>query len=124
MDHHRVRTGRDSETLALTYLQEHGLKILERNVRCPLGEVDLVARDGETYVFVEIRSHRSACWGMAEESIGRAKKMRVVRVALWYLKHRGLLGMPVRFDVVAVQWMGNDARIRWIPGAFDAQGLG
>ncbi|ROR01617.1 YraN family protein [Desulfosoma caldarium] len=124
MDHQRVRTGRDSETLASAYLQEHGLEILERNVRCPLGEVDLVARDGGTYVFVEIRSHRSARWGMAEESISGTKKKRVVRVALWYLKCRGLMGVPVRFDVVAVQWYGEHARIRWIPGAFDAQGLG
>lgn len=124
MNHHRVRTGRDSETVAAAYLQERGLEILERNVRCPLGEVDLVAREGGTYVFVEIRSYRSTRWGMAEESIGRTKMMRVVRVALWYLKRRGLLGMPVRFDVVAVQWMGKDPRIRWIPGAFDAQGLG
>ncbi|MEJ5348496.1 MAG: YraN family protein [Desulfosoma sp.] len=124
MMQHRVQTGRDSETLALEYLQDQGLKILERNMRCPLGEVDLVALDGKTYVFVEIRSLRSTRWGSAEESISRTKKLRVVRVALWYLKSRGLAGVPVRFDVVAVQWRGEDLRIRWIPGAFDAQGLG
>lgn len=122
MDRHRIGTGRDSETLATDYLRKRGLEILERNVRCPLGEVDLVARDGPTYVFVEIRSHRSDRWGAAEESVGWAKRKRVVRVALWYLKHRGLGRVPVRFDVVAVQWRGDEAQVRWIPAAFDVDG--
>jgi len=122
MDQHRLRTGRDSETVASHYLQEHGLEIIERNVRSPWGEVDLVARDGPSYVFVEIRSHRSARWGAAQESITRSKRKRVVRVALWYLKRHGLLGVPVRFDVVAVQWRADKAEIRWFPGAFDTEG--
>lgn len=122
MDRHRMRTGRDGESLATVYLQNQGLEILERNVRCPLGEVDLVARDGSTYVFVEIRSHRSRRWGAAEESIGPLKRRRVVRVALWYLKRSGLSHVPVRFDVVSVHWHGDEAQVRWIPGAFDAGG--
>lgn len=122
MDRNRLHTGRDSERLATVYLQDRGLEILERNVRCPLGEVDLVARDGPTYVFVEIRSHRSDRWGAAEESIGRGKRRRVVRVALWYLKRHGLSHAPVRFDVVAVHWRGEEAQVRWIRGAFDADG--
>ncbi|WP_448384550.1 YraN family protein [Desulfosoma sp.] len=122
MDRHRVRTGRDSETLAAAYLQNHGLEILERNVRCPLGEVDLIARDGPIYVFVEIRSQRSDRWGAAEESVGPEKRKRVVRVAMWYLKRVGLERVPVRFDVVAVRWRGHEAQVRWIPGAFDAHG--
>lgn len=121
MGQHRVRTGRDSETVASVYLQERGLEIIAKNVRCPLGEVDLVARDGSMYVFVEIRSHRRAPW-VPEESITRPKRLRVVRVALWYLKRHGLVGVPVRFDVVAVRWRADEAEIRWIPGAFDIEG--
>lgn len=122
MDRDRRRTGRDGEALAAAYLQNHGLEIVERNVRCPLGEVDLIARDGSTYVFVEIRSQRSDRWGVAEESVGPEKRKRVVRVALWYLKRLGLDRVPVRFDVVAVRWRGEQAQVRWIPGAFDARG--
>lgn len=122
MDRDRIGTGRDGEALAAAYLKKHGLEIVERNLRCPLGEVDLIARDGPTYVFVEIRSQRSNRRGAAEESVGPEKRKRVVRVALWYLKRLGLDRVPVRFDVVTVRWRRDEAQVRWIPGAFDAHG--
>ena len=118
----KVELGRQGEELAAQALRANGYRILERNVRSRMGEIDLVAQDGRTLCFVEIRAKKSLRFGWPEESVGRLKKMRLVRLAQWYLQRYRLSGVPIRFDVVSI-FFGSDAtaaRTRLIKGAFDA----
>jgi len=107
--------GGDAEERAAALLARHGLAIVERNYRTRLGEIDLVARDGEYLVFVEVRSRAGARFGGALASITPRKRRRIVAAARQFLM-RFTRVPPCRFDVVAVD--GGDAQ--WIRGAFDA----
>ena len=118
----RRRMAQKSEDLACGLLQRAGLTILDRNVRCVLGELDLVARDGKTVVFVEVRSRKGNARGTAKESVSLQKRRRIVRLALWYLKTRGLARASVRFDVISIQWGPRKPDVEWIRNAFDAEG--
>jgi putative endonuclease len=109
------RRGEPAEDLAVAYLEREGLKILERNYRCKMGEIDLIAKSGATTVFVEVRARTSEAFGGAAESITPAKLRRVIRAARHYLVSHGG-DRPCRFDVVLVR--GAERRIEWIPGAF------
>lgn len=106
-----------SEDRAVRELRGRGYEILERNFRCKLGELDVVARDGDTLVFVEVRSRGSAAFGDALAQIGTAKQRQVTRVAQVWLRARGQLRARCRFDVVGVTG-GEVALVRdaWRPG--------
>ena len=111
--------GKKGESTAAEYLASGGIKILDRNFRCPLGEIDLVAKDGKTIVFVEVRARQVDGLCSPEESISIYKRRRLTRAALWYLKQRGLLGSYARFDVIAIRWNGEEPEINWIVNAFE-----
>lgn len=118
-DRRKLETGFGGEELAARHLVEAGCSILDRNVRYPGGELDLVAEDGNDLVFVEVRTRRTGACGGALESVTAAKRARVVRAArIWLVKHPRLAARPVRFDVVAVE--GEPPAVEWIRGAFDA----
>lgn len=118
----RSDKGRQAEDLARKYLRGRGLDIIEANYRCPIGEIDLVCRDGGTVVFVEVRSRSGRSKGLPQESITKTKRQRLVRLAQWYLKDRKTPRTSARFDVVAVLWTEGEAKLRWIVNAFDASG--
>lgn len=102
MTHTRQRLGWHGERLAERYLTGRGLTILERNYRCPAGEADLIARDGETLVFVEVRTRRGQDYGTPEESITARKQAHLLAVAQTYLAEHSLNDIAWRIDVVAV----------------------
>ena len=107
--------GVDAEALAAAFLQGRGLTILVRNYRCRLGEIDLVARDGGTTVFVEVRARASSAFGGAAASITPAKRAKLIRAARHYLSR--LRGDPqCRFDALLIE--GDPPRIEWIRDAF------
>jgi putative endonuclease len=119
MTRSRYSLGKQGESAAAEYLSSSGIKILDRNFRCPLGEIDLIARDGKTIVFVEVRARQADGICSPEESITIYKRRRLTRAALWYLKQRGLLDSNARFDVVAIRWDGEKPEINWIVNAFE-----
>ena len=90
------------EERAADFLKCRGYDVLERNFRTKLGEIDIVARDRDTIVFVEVRSRSSASFGRAAETVGPLKRRRLVRTALAYAQARRL-DCPLRFDVIAVE---------------------
>lgn len=97
--------GRFGEQLAADYLCAAGLTILDRNWRCPDGELDIVARDGEAIVFVEVKTRSSAAFGDPAEAVTRTKANRLRKLALlWLAEHRddGWFWSQLRFDVVSV----------------------
>jgi putative endonuclease len=95
--------GRRGEEIAVAHLQGQGYSILDRNWRCSAGELDIVAREGETLAFVEVRTRRGNRFGSAEESITPAKQAKLVELAQTYLQEHSLSDQAWRIDVVAVE---------------------
>jgi putative endonuclease len=120
-----VRRGRGeaAEEAAASYLTRRGMRVTERNVRFPHGEIDLVCRDGDTWVFVEVKSRR-ADWGdPPSAAVTRGKRERLARLAAAYLKWKRLGHARCRFDVVAVTLDARGAivELRHLPDAFAAE---
>jgi putative endonuclease len=113
-----ARPGQAGEDLACDYLRRQGLRVVERNFRCRAGEIDVVAREGETWVFVEVKERSGVSHGSAVEAVTAVKIGRVVRAARVYAATRGLWECSLRFDVVAIDWGPDGARIRHERGAF------
>jgi putative endonuclease len=103
-DNYKRKLGQRGEEIAAGYLREQGYTILARNWRCPAGEVDIVAREGETLAFVEVRTRRRGSrLGTPEESVTPRKQARMVEVAQTYLQEAGLGDVAWRIDVVAIE---------------------
>lgn len=113
----RHETGKEAEDLAAAFLQTKGLTILDRNFRAKVGEIDIIAQDGEEVVFVEVRFRASASFGGAAASVGAAKRRNLIRAANLWLQMRGWDG-GCRFDVVAFE----GGALEHHPAAFDADG--
>jgi putative endonuclease len=116
----RPEKGKLSETVAADFLRDQGLVIMAQNVRCSLGEIDLVARQGDIHVFVEVKSRFASGRGLPQEAVTWAKRKRLTRLAQWYIKQHRLHRQPARFDVIAITWQGSEPSIQWIPNAFEA----
>lgn len=112
--------GADAEDRALAYLQQQGLKLVLRNYRARGGEIDLVMRDANALVIVEVRKRSGTRYGSAAESVDARKRGRIVLAARWLLAQRAdLARLATRFDVLTLD---ADDRIDWIRNAFDADG--
>lgn len=109
--------GPAAEKLAAEFLQGNGLRLVESNFRCRFGEVDLILRDGDTIVFVEVRLRSNAAFGGAAASITPAKQEKVVRAAQWYLQ-KTLSQAACRFDAVLLESL-DAGQIEWIKNAFE-----
>ncbi len=110
-----MNRGAEAETLAAAFLEARGLKILERNYRCRLGEIDLIACDGVTTVFVEVRRRASRAFGGAAASITATKRLKLLKAARHYMSR--LRTLPLcRFDALLIE--GEPPRIEWIRNAF------
>jgi putative endonuclease len=113
------RTGKKGEELAAAYLAQTGYRIVERNYRCVFGEIDIVAWEGETLVFVEVKSRRTEAFGAPQVAVGFAKQDKISRIALNYLSEKHLRHHPARFDVVAVKLLPAGTTIELIRDAFE-----
>jgi putative endonuclease len=96
-----VDKGRQGEDLAVKYLGKNGYKILERNFRSKLGEIDIIAREKKDIVFIEVKTRSSADFGYPEESVGRQKQERIKNCASFYLQKKNI-NLPVRFEVLSI----------------------
>jgi putative endonuclease len=112
----RRRLGDRKEQQARAYLERQGLLVIAENVRCKRGEIDLVMRDQDTLVFVEVRYRASERFGGAAASVSASKQMRIMAAASYYLQ-RHKHNLPCRFDVIAIDGAGT---INWIRHAFAA----
>lgn len=113
----RKHTGRRGEELAAAFLVGKGYTIIARNWRCAIGELDLIGTDGQTLVFVEVRTRRGGHLGAAEESITPAKQTRLIDLAQTYLQETGPAYPSWRIDVVAVQLGRGKPQINHIENA-------
>jgi len=119
---HNAELGRRGEQLAVDHLLGRGMTVVERNWRCRLGEIDIVARDGNTLVFCEVKTRAYDDQGVSpEDQVNNTKQHQITKAAKYYLGRYGTVQPAARFDVVAVVWPNNrDPLIRHTPHAFEA----
>lgn len=117
--------GSRGEDAAAKYLKRHGYRILARHLDSPLGELDIIAVDGRTIVFVEVKTRSSSAAGSPADAIDPRKQQRMTQAALAYLKRNGLLKYSARFDVLAITWPADARRptaIVHVRNAFEPTG--
>ncbi|UCF86109.1 MAG: YraN family protein [Desulfobacteraceae bacterium] len=119
MTRERLELGKLGETLALKKVKRLGYKKIIRNYRCPLGEVDLIAWDKDTLVFIEIKTRKGRSTDYAKEAVNERKKRQISKVALAYMKSNDCPDAKARFDVVAVCIGRGKPEIEVIKNAFE-----
>lgn len=118
MEENKRTTGSRYEEQAAVFLQENGVRILERNFRCRQGEIDLIGKEGSTVVFFEVKYRKNDACGMPAEAVDRRKQARICRAAdIYRMKRRLYDNVSLRFDVIAV--LGGE--ITWYRNAFEYQ---
>lgn len=115
----RREIGHEVEQKALKFLQEKGMRLIVQNYTCKLGEVDLIMKDKEDIVFVEVRSRSRLDYGSASESITYSKQQKIINAATLFLQKKNwLYKVCSRFDVIAIQCVDNEWQLEWIKNAF------
>jgi putative endonuclease len=122
MTRRRIALGKTGEDLACAELEARGYAIVARRYRVRDGELDIVARDGPTLVFVEVKARDSREFGDAAEAVTARKRRRLARLAVDFVARHRLEGCPCRFDVVTVHRDGERTLIEVYPNAFDVTG--
>ncbi|MGI5900954.1 MAG: YraN family protein [Desulfitobacteriia bacterium] len=111
----KVELGKYGEDLAAEYLEKNGLRIVERNFRCPRGEIDIIAKDRQVLVFIEVRARTGGRDGSAEESIDYRKLARLKLLSSHYLMARRYKELPlIRIDAVTVYFTEQGKEINWL----------
>jgi len=115
----RQKFGKDSESVAVRHLKKNGYKILQQNYRTKLGEIDIIAKDKHTLVFVEVKARKSDHFGNPKWAVTPKKQRKISMVALYYLKATKQQNVKARFDVVTISSLQNNPRIELIKNAFE-----
>ncbi len=119
MPKERIHLGKKGEELAVAHLQKMKYKILDRNYKCPLGEMDLIARDKNTLVFIEVKTRTTKDFGGPAAAVDLRKQRQLSKVALHYLNQKRMNNIPARFDVVAIELIGPVPQVEIIRNAFE-----
>jgi putative endonuclease len=119
MTKERLSLGKKGEDLAIAQLRVLKYKILERNYKCALGEIDIIAREKDTLVFVEVKTRTTRDFGGPAAAVNERKQRQLSKVALTYLNQKKITEMPARFDVVAVELIPPAPQIEVIRNAFE-----
>jgi len=120
MGSRNIKKGREGEALAEKFLKKKGYKILEKNFSTRFGEIDIIAADHGTLVFVEVKARCGTGFGSPMEAVGARKQSHLTLAANIYLEEHGIIDKPLRFDVVGVLGDGLSAEIELVKNAFDA----
>jgi putative endonuclease len=120
MTYERISLGMTGEDLACEELEARGYSIVTRRYRVAAGEIDIVARDGATLVFVEVKARVSHEFGSAAEAVTSTKQRKLYRLATEYMAQHGITDCPCRFDVVSIHFDSGAPEIEIFQNAFDA----
>ena len=120
MSDSRITLGKRGEDIASSFLKNKGFKIIQRNYRQKIGEIDIIARQDEWLVFIEVKARKSVRFGQPFEAVTQAKQAQIGRVALDYMTRNKLSDQPVRFDVISILFNRNgDTDIAHLPNCFE-----
>jgi len=114
-----LNLGRAGEGQALSFLKDKGYRILARNYRSKLGEIDIIAQDKDTICFIEVKSRTSDRFGLPKEAVFIPKQKQISQAALMFLKEKNMLDKKARFDVVSIIYSEGLPKIELIPNAFE-----
>jgi len=117
-----ISLGDRGEELAADFLKSSGYKIIYRNYRTKLGEIDIVAEDKGVVCFIEVKTRASGRFGLGKEAVSGAKQRQVARAAISFLKEKGILNRQARFDVVSVDFSLAKIKLDLIKNAFELNG--
>ena len=114
-----VEKGRRGEDLAVAFLLQKGYRVIHRNWRMKIGEIDIIAEDSGTLVFCEVKSRSSLDYGSGAEAVNVQKQQRIMQTALLYMQHFHIIDKPCRFDVIEIlKRSSKNPSIHYIPNAF------
>jgi putative endonuclease len=111
--------GKEGERIAEAYLRKKGYKIVERNYRCALGELDLIVLDRRVLVFVEVKTRTGNGFGTPFEAVELRKQQKMIQAAQYFIAQKGLQQRDSRFDVVGISWPGREPMVEHIENAFE-----
>lgn len=114
----RQKTGKAGEAAVCRYVLEKGMKVLARNYRAGKGEIDLVAQDGDTLAFIEVKTRSGQTYGTAAEAVGYRKQQMIIQTAQYFIAQQDFYDRAVRFDVAEVYAGGNGCSVNYIKDAF------
>jgi putative endonuclease len=115
----KLTLGREGERVAEQFLKRKGYKLVERNYRCPVGEIDLIALDGRVIVFVEVKTRSGHGFGTPAEAVASWKQKKMIKTAMFFLHEKRLHNRAARFDVVGISWPGREPVFEHIENAFE-----
>ena len=115
----KLARGKAGEELAVGFLRQQGYNVCSRNYRTKLGEIDIVARDNDTVVFIEVKTRSSDNKGTGQEAISGRKQRSMAKAALVFLKEKKLMSSPARFDVVSIMYNDLEPGIEILKNAFE-----
>lgn len=122
MSKERLYLGKSGEEAAVSFLKSHGYRILARNYKSRLGEIDIIARDKDTLCFIEVKTRKTDRFGLPAEAISKRKQGHIAKAALLFLKENKFLGKKARFDVVSIVYSGGAPKSDLIKNAFELEG--
>ena len=111
--------GKHGEEAAVSFLKRNGYRILRRNYRSRLGEIDIIGKDKDTFCFVEVKTRSSDRFGFPQEAVSVFKRRQIAKTALIFLKENKLLDKKARFDVVSLVFTQDSPRVELIKNAFE-----
>ncbi len=113
--------GKGGEDAAASFLKENGYKILARNYKTRLGEIDIIAKDKDTFCFIEVKTRQSEKFGLPQEAVSVFKQRQISKAAICYLKENKLMEKKSRFDVVSIMDLEGVSRLDLIRNAFELE---
>lgn len=119
MKNEKLTLGREGERVAEQFLKRKGYRVVERNYRCPAGEVDLIVLDRRVIVFVEVKTRSGHGFGTPLEAVPRWKQKNMIQTATFFLHQKRLHNRDARFDVVGISWPGREPMVEHVENAFE-----
>jgi len=119
MSKQNLYLGKTGEEAAVSFLKDNGYKILARNYKTKIGEIDIVAKDKDTFAFIEVKTRHSDRFGEPFESVVKSKQRQISKAALVFLKENNLLEKKARFDVVSIIYAQDTPELNLIKNAFE-----
>lgn len=112
------KIGYDGETIASNYLLKENYNIIERNFRCPIGEIDIICEKDNTYIFIEVKTRKSLKYGFPAESVNYYKRQKITNIAKWYLVKNNINNKMCRFDIIEIYFENKNYKINHIINAW------
>ncbi len=118
---HNIKLGQQAELLASSFLKKKGFKIIQKNYRSSIGEIDIIAKEKDTLVFVEVKARTNTHYGLPKEAVTYKKQQQIIRTAMWYLNEKHIhTHSKIRFDVISIL-IDKQPKIEHIKAAFQVE---